>query len=224
MILAGFDAPGYDDGDTWLDATTDANADVLADGWSASIDAGLGFNKTADKSSEDLTFGSLESPAARSKTGAVQISEANGWYDRTIVFTLTNNTGGAVDMANASFRFDWAALPDYADAPQSFSVYLAKDGAFGNTDPILFEAVDVSSYDVGYADFDFALADLELSSYSMADEGSIGFWIQADRNSTTGTKVKVDNLAVTVIPEPATLGMIVASAGGLLVIRRRFML
>ncbi|WP_372807623.1 hypothetical protein [Pontiella sp.] len=68
--------------------------------------------------------------------------------------------------------------------------------------------------------FDFSGADLIAAGASADDELRVNFYSKNNSNSISW----LDNVSVTVIPEPATLGLVAAFGGSVLFIRRRFMI
>jgi hypothetical protein len=140
-----------------------------------------------------------------------------------IAVRIANNSGN--DLELSSFLFDYLSI--WLTGPQTVLLrydYGALDDANGTLLATL-AAPGESGVPAALDYPDFAV-DLQsaLTDYTLADGQVAVFGIEgADASSGTVNGI-VDNIAFTgtVIPEPATLGLVSMVAGGLLFVRRRF--
>lgn len=97
-----------------------------------------------------------------------------------------------------------------------------------DTDPANFSGTIVAADTYVTADFDDPKGTYVnwTRSYDSLAAGTYTVWITNGRRggSTRSEQGMFDDITLTAIPEPATLGMVAAFGGGILFIRRRFMM
>jgi hypothetical protein len=178
-----------------------------------------------ERGSNDGFFGPDSSGAGGvfgSSTADTVGYKINGGGGR-IAVRIANNSGN--DLELSSFLFDYLSI--WLTGPQTVLLrydYGALDDANGTLLATL-AAPGESGVPAALDYPDFAV-DLQsaLTDYTLADGQVAVFGIEgADASSGTVNGI-VDNIAFTgtVIPEPATLGLVSMVAGGLLFVRRRF--
>lgn len=150
--------------------------------------------------------------------------------------TSNNNIGFRLWESGSSANYFGVEFLGINDRIRSKGVSNQGDGAsFGRYGPDLTAsgAYNVSieidyannEYRV-FADCDWAPAAVQTNSYDFAAAGmtSIGNFQTRYANWSTGDTMLVDDITISQIPEPATLGLVAASCAGLLFVRRRFQL
>ncbi|MDF7824896.1 PEP-CTERM sorting domain-containing protein [Pontiellaceae bacterium B12227] len=140
-----------------------------------------------------------------------------------IAVKITNNSGD--DLELSSLLFDYLSI--WATGPQT--VLLKYDyGALEETEGTLLATIAAPGFSGGSAALDYPdyAVDLQsaLTDYTLADGQSATFGIEGVDASDGGVNGIVDNIAFTgtVIPEPATLGLLCSFSAGILFVRRRF--
>jgi hypothetical protein len=120
---------------------------------------------------------------------------------------VTDNPGESINLSSLSFQ---AARATTTSSVRGYNIDVSINGAAY----IDFSAADVANNrSNGLEDFDLALTNTGVTSVDF-------------RIYSTGGGMEYTNFAIngTVIPEPAPLGLIGVFGGGLLFIRRRFMI
>jgi hypothetical protein len=119
----------------------------------------------------------------------------------------------------------------------SISNFNANDSGLAEGDlSMSFESITIDNgtaandgVDISFTGFGDAVANenpvttVALKSLPNFSSTSTSLFLEPD-GTQSNNRWSVSGISVSVIPEPATLGLIVASAGGMLIIRRRFML
>lgn len=208
VLIAGWE--------TWSNTGTAAASQVNGATGSATDTVWSLFQTAA---STDGTFGTLVSPAADATTDLVNdgfalVNGADGYIDFTI-------TAGAAAIELETFHMDMTRFR--FGSAENWTLDIVA-GDLSNT--------NVSSGSMGVYNADQNLPDFDLDLTGLADSqldalGSVTFRLSlTGGNGALGQHTYVDNVALsgTVIPEPATMGLIVSFSGGLLFIRRRFMM
>jgi hypothetical protein len=211
-----------------------ASADVLVSwdgtGSDTPVNGTLGVSGTFFSQSTDTSRGSNDGwfgPDSSGAGGVFGSSTADTvGYKITggtrIAVKITNNSGN--DLELSSFLFDYLSIWD--TGPQT--VLLRYDyGALDDADGTLLATLAAPGESGGtkvmdYLDFAVDLQSA-LTDYTLADGQAAVFGIEGADASNTGVNGIVDNIAFTgtVIPEPATLGLLCMVSGGLLFVRRR---
>ena len=128
--------------------------------------------------------------------------------DGSMVFTITDTTGTARDLS--TFHFDFTRFR--FGSAENWSLSMTGVGVVSNG------VAGVYNTDSNLPDYDIDLTGLVLDA-----NGTVEFSLTfAGGNGSIGQHSYLDNVGVSAIPEPATLGLLGAAAGGLLFMRRRF--
>jgi hypothetical protein len=212
-----------------------ANADIILAGWegqvnaattnASDITASLTWSEGFDASpptdtrtgSQDETFGSVSGASASlqnsAETGAFRLPANQG--DSAMTFVLTNNGTETYDLTG--FHFD--AYRQYPNAPSAFELAVVTDSATNIVGSGSFSNFQATvTYQTDYQDLD-----VDLSSYNLtlASSESITFQLVISGGLITATaQTYLDNIAVTAVPEPATLSLFLMSATGVAVFRK----
>ena len=143
----------------------------------------------------------------------------NNQYLDTLLYAEHIITAGEAALGSVSFSFDYKAWPDTeggiggVSTANIFVKVVENGGAYATLDFVQFE---VTAGDTDWASD--SLAGIDIS----ADEGQILQWGTIVRSQNySPTAIAVDNLSVSAIPEPATLGLLGIFGGFMLFIRRR---
>jgi hypothetical protein len=120
---------------------------------------------------------------------------------------VTDNAGESINLSSLSFQ---AVRATTGTAVRGYDIDVSINGGAYT---VLGAANVANQRNDGWESFDLTLTDTGVTSVDF-------------RIYSTGGGVEYTNFAIngTVIPEPATLGMIAAFGGGILFIRRRFMI
>ncbi|VGO12542.1 hypothetical protein PDESU_01095 [Pontiella desulfatans] len=186
----------------------------------ATPDANLNWSRTASAASTDGTFGTLAGAGTETgfSDGLALNNGNNGHFD----FTVTNGTADDYDLD--FFHFDAGATRPKAADNWTLSV-LSGALTVGNV------TSGVSPNGGGtlvWAENDLDLTGLADNTLEAGQ--SVVFRLDFVQDGTIqyegGHNLYLDNIAIsgTVIPEPATLGLVAAFGGAVLFIRHRFMI
>jgi hypothetical protein len=232
ILVAGWD--NFDNGaepNAWSATQKDANTTVsLAATGSAKNWAQWTYQDQG--ASGDGTFGNLSTSVASADTNWAD-NDSNvslNASDGSIVFTLTNDSGA--DRTMDGFYFDAIHKNTKSANAWSLTASGAISGSANGTISIatyMFNNSVTPGTETPAATRDHAV---DLSGFTDAvwEAGqsivlTLAFTGSAEQSTTAGgNELVLDNIAVTVIPEPATLGLLGAFGGGILFIRRRFMI
>ncbi len=162
--------------------------------------------------------------------GADTVADSSGyklWYnDNTYVSAqIRNRTGSAITLDK--LVFDYASV--WAGGPKGIDVYYGYGDLDDANSTFLTSFSDVANLGNGIKDYDDFEIDLSLylTDVVLGAGGNATFQIRvSEAYSATGTSAGiVDNIGLTgtVIPEPATLGLVSVIAAGLFGIRRIMM-
>jgi hypothetical protein len=127
--------------------------------------------------------------------------------------SLQFQTRAATGAANASFLLETSA--GWYKSDQSYTSTSAVNGEWASVSAVAGD-LTWSAYS------DFGVTGGAVAA-DITDVKSIGLYIDGSA-TTTWAGAKIAYFEVTAIPEPAALGLIAASAAGILFIRRRFMI
>jgi hypothetical protein len=154
-------------------------------------------------------------------------STAAGAYRTTeggnrVEVQIQNKSGQ--DLELSTLIFDYYAI--WATGPQQLEVsyqYGQLDDADGTLLTTLSTPGNSGNGTPDYADYSVNLQSF-LTDYTLADGQNATFRFQGIDADNDGVNGLVDNIAFTgtVIPEPATIGLVCMVSGGLLFVRRRF--
>ncbi len=176
-----------------------------------------GFNYGAvdtGKGSDDGTYGPIGSGA--STAPSAYKTKEDSWTDVRII----NNSGQ--DLQLSEIVFDYYSI--WADGPQKVEV-IYNYGALDDANGTLLTTLNAPGFAGGgttdYPDFSVSLQTL-LTDSILANGENATFSLKGIDASDTGVNGLLDNIAVTgsVIPEPATLGLMALGTLGALFIRR----
>ena len=218
---------------TAANITATATASASVGGWSiadSGTDPGRG-------SSDDTTWGTYSGDAtpadATSNVGPANFTLTNAKPDGEITLTIVNN--GLTDITLGMFHFDALALRPKAARTWAVNVLAGSDITVGNvytsglpqndnsTDAITHVGGALSGHDQ-HDDIDLSLAGL---ADNVLEAGGTAIFQLAFSNgvgdNAGGHHLFVDNVAVSTIPEPATMGLMAIFGGGVMFFRRRFM-
>lgn len=213
-VIVGWEAFGA--------STTQNTTQSGSDAWGQLIldEYGSQFNYTA-RGSGDGTFGTV--------SGA---SDGTAWLDRSLGLTSTTvnkmtvvveNTHTSDNLVLTGLHLDtWRS---FNNAPWKVEVTAREGNISGGAVQTVF--LNSKGSDPGFNsasdfdDFDIALSGLSDSVLAPGEKAWIDITIS--QGSTTGVTTYFDNIALTgnyVVPEPATMGLVAAAGGFLLLIRR----
>jgi hypothetical protein len=220
-LLAGWDTHGT--------GPISSNApNVIAGGVSAFIGqqvepafgtVGGGFSVSTTLNS-DTTFGNIAGASAASDSSITLRMNNNN--NRQLDIKITNTSG--FNMTLDGFHFDYRKQNASTTGTTIELIHLKSvsdlNGWVGQS---LDTQTPVSNY-VWY-DVDVVLTNTILNDVVLADGESAAFRLRVT-DTDEFLNWQVDNIGITgtVIPEPATLGLITAFGGAVLFIRRRFMI
>ncbi|MGE4489013.1 MAG: PEP-CTERM sorting domain-containing protein [Kiritimatiellales bacterium] len=207
------------------DSGVGTNYSYTASGITGNLYTGSSVGAKTDGNSMDETYGSVYSGAATNLNWAVAVGTNTVDVNNKLGIRIVNNTGSTVVLD--SLHFD--AGRTWAGSPQTLTVtygYGSLTGVDSGAEidavtglPQLLGAGNPGAVSSGYQDVDILLTG--LAYYTLAPGEEATFQIYAS-NATGTAYTYIDNIAIsgTVVPEPATLGML--GLGGLLaVILRR---
>ena len=145
--------------------------------------------------------------------------------DEYLTFDLTADAGKQLNMDTLSF--DATVVRNAAgDITTTFAIYISTDGGANYT---LFDSSESMSHIVGTDPLATALApetfSYDISSYTGVEDFRVHIDV-ADNSSSDkkGSYVQGIQLNGSVIPEPATIGLLGMAAAGMIFIRRRIMM
>jgi len=174
---------------------------------------GAGVNN--GRGSDDGTYGPIGSGAAATAFG--YNTRNNAWTD----FRISNNSGQ--DLQLSEIVFDYYAI--WATGPQQIEV-IYNYGALDDANATLLTTIDAPGFSgaggtYDYPDYSVNLQFL-LTDYTLATGQSATFTLKGANASDSGVSGVIDNIAFTgtVIPEPATFGLMALVTLGALFIRR----
>ncbi|MCF7864267.1 MAG: hypothetical protein K9L89_05715 [Kiritimatiellales bacterium] len=215
-----------------------ASAELLI-GWDKGVGTNYSYNasgisgnlytaKTAgaktDGNSTDGTFGSAFTGADTSANWAVAMNTnaAVGAEKNLLGIRIANNTGS--DLALDALHVDISRLS--ANSPQDFILQYGYGNLTGMTSGDLIGSViglSATGKISDYYDADFSLTG--MTDYVLANGQSATFQLIA-QNGLNANNAYVDNIAISgsVIPEPATLGLVTVIGAALFGIRRMMLL
>lgn len=205
-------------------------ADSVATGWTASLEtSNRGSQQIAAAQSGTRDAGAT-GPVVDPTTTDVSGLQANiaNTGNATTTLTFVNNTGADVDLEN--FFYDYkktAASAGTSDTTDWGDIDLiAVSGITGATD-----GSTLHSRNIGTGNYWSQGVDIDLSGYSIANGATATFTMvvtwdgaTAPADPTWHKAVTYDNIALTTIPEPATLGLVTAFGGAVLFLRRKFII
>lgn len=205
-------------------------ADSVATDWTANLTTSTRGSQQIAATQSSTRDAGATGPVVDPTTTDVSGLQANiaNTGSATTTFTFLNSTGADVDLEN--FFYDYkktAAGAGTSDTTDWGTIDLiAVFGVTGATD-----GSTLNSRAVGTGNYWSQGVDIDLSAYSIANGATATFnmvvtWdgITAPADPTWHKAVTYDNIALTAIPEPATLGLVTAFGGAVLFIRRRFMI
>lgn len=225
MVIAGSVSAdliaGYD---SWVNPTaggTNGATIVAADVFSKLYFGSADWTRAATgEGCIDGTFGTVAGATTDTSsafTGAIRVVGTGSYY--VDVYVKNNGTD---DMELSSFSFD--AWRTFNKAPNVWSlVVLAGSdittGTVGSGGSLFNQNIAVPGGTANYEDFDISLAG--LADYTLAANESATFRLTLS-GSTGSSYTYIDNVGImgTVIPEPATIGMLGLGALVAICIRR----
>lgn len=173
------------------------------------------------------TFGSYDSSTATGTgeydNGVEDHLSLNNGLEGGVVFAITNTSGQAWNLN--TFHFDHGATrPGAAD---NWELTVNSGGLTVGSVATGGPVNNGASAAAAWNDIDISLTG--LADYTLENGASVEFLLNFTKDSTQGPSghhAYFDNFAITgtVIPEPGTLGLVAAFGGGVLFIRRRFMI
>ena len=205
-------------------------ADSVAADWTVSLETSSRGSQqiaAAQSSTRDAgATGPVVDPTTTDVSG-LQANIANTG-NATTTFTFLNSTGADVDLEN--FFYDYKKTANGAGTSDTTDWgtidLIAVSGVTGATD-----GSTLNSRAIGTPNYFSQGVDIDLSGYSIANGAAATFTMvvtwdgsTAPADPTWHKAVTYDNIALTAIPEPATLGLISAFGGAVIFIRRRFMI
>lgn len=179
----------------------------------------------ATAGSTDGTFGPTITGAATTPTAYAVRTAVPGTQD-TLTFTITNGTGGQIQLDSVVFDYSrW-----FANGPQTLTLtYLDGNGGAGlvgvadDTVVQTFTSSPIAGKASNYTDYEASLSG--LVGQTMFATGTARFSLVASGALGTTSNGAFDNIGIvgSVIPEPATLGLVALVGAGLLTVRRFMM-
>jgi hypothetical protein len=166
---------------------------------------------------------------ASTDAGTFKINGTNN----TVTLTINNIAGDGKVLSLSTLVFDygpkWSTLGSTKLTLSYVSGSLgdSADGSGNLADDTVLSTIDyISQTGNGLSDYSDFSVDLTalLADFKLADGETAKFRLEGSDPLITGDTY-VDNIAftgTTVIPEPATLGLVASVSGGILFIRRRF--
>lgn len=207
----------------WQGAGTDPliSGATVENGATASATQSGAWSIGTNIGSIDGTFGSLASPAAETaNSGSTDGYNLSNGADGFVDFSVTA-TGS--DTQLTTFHFD--ATRFRSGSAENWTLEVLAGGDINNG-----AAVTVASGTMAIYNSDFNLPDFDVDLTTLADNdlgagGTATFRLSfAGGNGSSGQNTYLDNVGISAVPEPATLGLVALFGGGLLFIRRRFMI
>ena len=143
-----------------------------------------------------------------------------GASDSSLVIANAGNTfGGVWDIERTRAIFANAGAVGAGSISIQTNGYIRIDD---NWSGAMTVASSLAQVEVGAGNtYTFDLGDLVVDGSAFNTEGT---YTAAELNTATGTSIFSGTGSIQVIPEPATLGLVAAFGGGILFIRRRFMI
>lgn len=224
ILIAGWDA--FDSGLTPTVGPT-------ASGITASAAAtGFGNGGAEDRgASSDTTWGSFDGNGTAASSvivgTGVNLTIYNGG---TGSITLTVSNGGTADLDLANVHFDALAFRPKASRTYALNVLAGSDITVGNVFTSPSEAITSlggtapNAAQDQHDEINIALSGLTDRTLEVGGTAIFEIAFSGGTAGSSGHHLWLDNVAVSAIPEPATLGLIAAFGGGILFIRRRFMI
>lgn len=227
LIVAGsaWAAPiGIVNGDFEADAADDINApagwtdlSTTASFWTGVIDE-TGNPEAAEAATAPAPgLGSYFLTTARQSTDPITGSQP---VDGLLVQTVDLSSFGTdIDVGDQTLNVDFIWASDDSRDTGTFSVdfFSSTDGSGASLGSVYSVAMDAGSA------YDFTGWQEELiSGLVPVGARSVTLAIATTRTGGSETNIWIDNIEGSVIPEPATIGLIGVFGAGLLVVRRRF--
>jgi hypothetical protein len=194
-----------------------------ATGWTGTMGTNLGGGggqHIKSPGSADGTYGTAYVAPADPTDSAVQLATYNNNIKR-LDFQITNNTGSDQTLTTVHFDFGLTFTSTNTAAPTIQLTHLQ-----GNSDLVApwggYAFTPALPVTFGYDGADVDLAAGAMTDFTLAPGESAAFRLEL--GVTEGAAImRVDNIAIAAIPEPATFGLIAAFGGALLAIRRKLM-
>lgn len=187
--------------DSWASSVNDSPTTVLSSDFSASLSTVVGDWVRLSSGSTDLSFGSVSGAATSidAATGALATQVLDQSY---LQFTITNTGTGNYTLSG--FHFDLQR--QYSTSPRYYKVdvvsgsditagTLVNDQYLTATNPL----------EQDYADFDISLSSLEDNVLTTGESAIFRLTISGGNDSA---RTFIDNVAVTAVPEPVSLGLL----------------
>lgn len=222
MLVAGWDA---------FNSGTAPTSTVFAAGITATAAGNLSNGGSEDRgASSDATWGSFDGNGVAASTSIVGtgsnltiISGAAG----TLTLTIVNN--GTEDLDLANFHMDALAFRPKASRTFALSVLAGSDITEGNV--FTSESQIITSLGIlpnaeqdQHDEFDIDLSGLADSTLQVGGTAIFELAFTGGTAGSAGHHLWLDNIGVSAVPEPATLGLVAVFGGAVLFIRRRFMI
>jgi hypothetical protein len=210
---------------TWTEATAPVASegpDEVASGWAGNMGTSIlsgGGSRVVASDSGDDTYGNAYSVSGRTVNSTAQL-RANNNNIKRMEFLVTNNTGSYQTLS--STQFDYALVYGSAAETTNKLYHLSGASDLDDTPWIGYNIVPpITMTDNAWHDVDSGFG--SMTDLTLAIGESAAFRLEIDITGATAAGVNIDNIAVTAIPEPATLGLVSALGGALLAIRRKLM-
>lgn len=174
------------------------------------------------------TSGGFWSFGAASSTERALGYLPNGTTAQTAVFTATyqNLTGSAVSQIDLSFDAEQWRNPGAGARVNTWALSISTNGSTYTALTYLPAWQAIASGTSGAVDGNSATysetLSVSITGLSIANNGNFYLRWASDRGQTSGASpgIAIDNVSVTVIPEPATVGLL-GLVGGMAMLRRR---
>ena len=208
LLLAG--TIGYGDiiiagWDSWGSSISATPASVFATDISASLSTIAGDWTRVSSGSTDLSFGNV--PGAASSTDAAtgalatQVLDASGNLSY-LQFTITNN--GSSDYTLNGFSFDMQR--QYSTSPRYYKVDVVSGSDITTGNLINDQYLTATNpLEQDYADFDISLSALADNTLAAGESAIFRLTITGGNDSA---RAFIDNVAITAIPEPLSMGLL----------------
>lgn len=195
--------------------------DIVADGFDSVVTAVNVFGG-ADSTVNGVTF-TADSYTAGDGGGGIGYSLVNdGTYEAaqsTMTVTGADFLFSTVNLGDTGQFIADAVTGLDADTDYVLEVYLSDEHSSRKSD--LYYSIGTESGSIAYTQGSGPATKLQVA-FNTEDDTTFNWSIMNDE--TGGYHTKISGYALYAVPEPATLGMLAAFGGGILFIRRRFMI